>query len=134
MGHPRRTIGTRGKVLREEAADFRERIEHVGECSRANPAQVRFELGECHLNRVQVWAVWWQEQEPASGFAHGFGSDGILVRGQVIQDDDSTGSQFWYQHLFDVSGESVAIHRPLDDPRCNQCIGTEACDEGLCSP
>ena len=72
--------------------------------------------------------------KPASSFAHGFGGSGVLVCGEVVQDDDGSRLQFRDQHLLDVSRESFAIHRAFDDPRCDQRFGAEACDEGLCSP
>ena len=121
-------------MRREDTADFRESVEHIGEGSRADSAQVRFEFGECHLDWVQVGAVGRQEQEPASGFAHGFGGGGIPVRGEVVQDDNGARFEFWYQHLFDVGGKGLTIHRALDDPGCNQRVGAEACDEGLRAP
>ena len=92
----------------------------------------------CHAGanhtRVQVLAVWRQEQEPASGFAHGFGCSGILVRREVVQDHDGARLQFRDQHLLDISRKGFAIHRPLNDPRGDQRIGAKACDEGLCAP
>jgi hypothetical protein len=33
--------------------------------------------------------------------------------------------------LRDVGLKGGAVHRPLDDPRCDQGIGAEACDVGL---
>ena len=38
-----------------------------------------------------------REEEPASGFAHGFGSGDILGRREVVQDDNRFGVQFWDQ-------------------------------------
>jgi len=72
--------------------------------------QVRLELREGHLDRVQVWTVWWQEQEPASGFAHGFGGSGILVCGEVVQNDDGAWLQFRKQDLRDVGRKGFAVH------------------------
>ena len=40
-------------VRGEEVAYFRESAEHVGKCSRPYPVQVRLELREGHLDRVQ---------------------------------------------------------------------------------
>lgn len=105
-------------------------MEHVCEGPSADPAQVRFELGERHLNGVQIGTVRWQEQESASGLAQGFGSVGNRVRGQIIEDDNGTGFQFWYQHLLNVCRKSCAIHRALDNPRCDQRVSAETCDEG----
>lgn len=85
--------------------------------------QVGLEFGERHFYRVQIWAVGRQEQESATGIAHGFGRINILVRGEFVQNDDGSGLQFWCQHLFDVDGEGWAVHCALDDPGCHHRIG-----------
>lgn len=72
-----------------------------------------FEFGEGHFYRVQVWAVGWQEQEPAACIAHGLGGVSILMRGEVVQDNDGSGFQFWGQYFFDVSREGGPSIAPL---------------------
>lgn len=109
-------------------------MEHFGEGPCADPAQVRFELRECHLDRVQVGAVARQEEEPARRVAPCLGSGGAFVGGKVVEDDNGSGFQFWYQHLLDLGCECFAIHRAFDDPRCNQRVRAEACDEGVLAP
>ena len=52
---------------------------------------VRFELGERHFDRVEIGTIWRQEQEPASGSAQCFFCLGILVGGEVVQNDDGSG-------------------------------------------
>jgi len=121
-------------VRRKEVADFGDGFEHLGEGACPDATQVSFELGERHLNWVQVGAIRGQEQEPASGLSHGFGRGGIFVGGEVVQDDDCSRLQFWYLHLCDVSRESCAIHRAFDDPWRDQSIRRQARDKGLCPP
>lgn len=56
------------------------------------------------------------------------------MRGEVVQDDNGARFELWYQHLLDVGLKGFAIHCALDDPRRNQRVGAEACDESLCTP
>jgi len=99
-----------------------------------DPSQVRFQLGEGHLDRVEVRAVGRQEQEPASGLAHDFVGSDILVRGEVVQNDYGARFKFRHQNLLNVRSKGFAIHGTLDDPRCNQCIRCQTSDERLRSP
>lgn len=48
----------------EEGADFAERVDNGVEGSGADPAQVGLQLGEGHLDGVEVGAAGGQRQEP----------------------------------------------------------------------
>lgn len=48
------------------------------------------ELGEGHLDRVEVGTEERQEQEPRADVAYGFGSTGALVARQVVENDHVT--------------------------------------------
>lgn len=54
----------------------------------------------------------------------------VLVCGKVVQDNNGTRFEFWYQHLLDIGCKGFAIHRTFDDPGCDHRVGAEACDEG----
>jgi hypothetical protein len=77
-------------------------------------AQAVLELGEEHLDRVQVRRVLRQEEElgarspedPSDGAAH--------VRTEVVHDDDVAGAQGRDKDLVDVKAESFAIDRAID--------------------
>jgi len=121
-------------LRRVEIADFGDCLKHVGKCSGTDPPEVSLEFREGHFDWVQVGAVWRQEQEPAPSLPHRLSRGGVLVGGEVVENDDGSGGQFWDEHLGDISRESRTVHRALDHPRRNHGIGGEPCDERLRSP
>ena len=92
------------------------------------------EFGECHFDRVQVWRIGGQEQEPALlPFQQVRGLE-ALVGGQIVEDDDGAGLKDGGKPGFDAGGEGGAIHRGLDHPRGDQCATGQTRDEGLGLP
>ena len=58
----------------------------------------------------------------------------VTVGGQVIADDNCAGLDLGDQHLADGGGKGGAVHRALDDPRCDPCILGQARDQRLGPP
>lgn len=58
----------------------------------------------------------------------------VPVGGQVVEDDDRAWGDLRNQYLADVGGECGAIHCPLDDPRSDQRVLCQTCDQSLGSP
>ena len=71
--------------------------------------EVGLELGEGHLDRVEIGAVGRQEAQlgpgPVDGLAHG----GTAVGGGVVHHHDVAGLERRHQHLFDVGQEGSAM-------------------------
>lgn len=118
----------------EHVTDVAECFEHCVEGSGSNAPQVRFELGERHFDRIEVWAVSGQEQEPAALFSQGLGGAGTFVSGQIVKDHDSSGIERRGQLGFDVSVEGWAVHGSLDHPRRDQGVLRQPGDECLRAP
>ena len=95
---------------------------------------VRLELGEGHLDGVQVGAVWGQEQEPGAMVLEDAGGLGALVDGQVIEDHDVAPGQGRGELGFDPQVEGGAIHRLVDDPWRAEPVAAQAGDERLRVP
>jgi hypothetical protein len=51
------------------------------------------ELGEDLLDRIEVWAVGWQEQQAHASGPDRVSDSGFLVAGQVVEDDDVAGRE-----------------------------------------
>lgn len=64
------------------------------------------------------------------------GLRGLLVAmgREVIEDDDGARRDLGDQHLADVGGKDGAVHYTLDDPRSDQGILCQACDQRLGAP
>jgi len=95
---------------------------------------VGFELGERHLDGVQVRAVGRQEQHPgALGLDGGFGI-GTFVGGQIVEDDDVAFRQSWCQLGFNPGIEDDPVHRLIDDEGRGQAPMAQSGDKGLGFP
>lgn len=93
-----------------------------------------FEFGEGHLDRVQVRAVWREEEEPCpSLFEDGFGLL-AFVAGQVIEDDHVTALERRGQLGFNIGFKDRPVHGTVNDPRSGQAVMAQGGDEGLRSP
>lgn len=71
------------------------------------------ELGEHHLDGVEIRAVGRQEQEMGSGLADGLAGIGSLMASQIIEDDDVTRRQGGDEDLLDPGSEGGAIDRAV---------------------
>ena len=73
-----------------------------------------FEFGEDLLDRIEVGAVWRQEQK-ARTFGPDSGPDGgLLVAGEVVEDDDVTFAERRAQLLLDPLGKARTIDRLIE--------------------
>ena len=73
---------------REEIADFADCSPEFIDGSCGSFSQVGLELGEGHLDRVEVGAVGRQEQKPCALFADERLGFRAFVAGQIVEDDD----------------------------------------------
>jgi hypothetical protein len=95
---------------------------------------VGFEFGEGHFDRIEIWAVWRQEEEPAALDLQDFGGFGAFVDAEVVQNDDGAGCDGWGELGCDVAVKGFTVHGALDDPRRNQAVCRQARDKGLGIP
>lgn len=79
--------------------------------------QQQLELGEDLLDRVQVWAVGRQEQELGTRGVDSLSDRGALVAAQVVHDNNVPGLEGRHQELLHISGEELAVDRPVEDAR-----------------
>ena len=119
------------------ALGFRDILEDAGDGvaygvlgSGGGLAQPMLELGEEHLDRVQVGRVLRQEEEPGAGGADGLPDRGALVRAEVVHDDDVAGPQRRHQHPLDVEPEAVAVDRAVEEPGGLDAVTAQRGEEG----
>ena len=97
-------------------------------------AQERFELGKDLLDRIEVWRVRRQEEEPGAGAADRL-SDGLaLVTAEIVHDHDVSRQKRRGQDLFDIGKEACAVDRSVDHARSFEPVGAQCRQEGQRSP
>jgi hypothetical protein len=74
-----------------------------------------FGLGKDLLDRIQIRAVWWQEQEAGANAADRVADGWPLVAAQIVHDDDVAGRKCRHKELLDILGEGLAIDRLIED-------------------
>jgi hypothetical protein len=89
-----------------------------------------FELCEEHLDRVEVWRVFGEEEELGAGSPESLPDGAAPMGSEIIHDDDVAWSQGRDEDLVDVLAEGLAIDRALDEPRCLDTIMAKGGEEG----
>ena len=89
-----------------------------------------FQFGEDLLDRIEVWAVGWQEQQARASGPDCVSDGGFFVAGQVVEDDDVTGRERGAELLFDPLGEAGAIDRLIEDEGRVDPVAAQGGDEG----
>ena len=77
------------------------------DCALGSFTQVRLELGERLLDRVEVGAVGRQEQQVGAGGLDDIANGLPFVAGQIIHDDDVAGRELGHQDLGHVGSKGV---------------------------
>jgi len=93
-----------------------------------------FELGKGHFDRVEIWTVWRQEQEPCAALLQDRLCFATLVAGEVVENDDIARLQCWSELGLDIGVKDRPVHGSVDDPRRGHAITPQAGNKGLCSP
>src|SRR5665213_374228 len=85
-------------------------------------AQSRFQLRECHFDRIEVRRVGWQITYFSADRFDRLANAVDLVGAQVIHEDDIAFAQRGREHLLNISEERWPIHRAVNDIRRRQAI------------
>ena len=82
-------------------------------------------LGEDLLDRVQVRAVGWQEEQMGTGPASG-APDGLpFVAAEIVEHDDVAPSQRWGGELLDPGAEEGAVDRAVEHAGRDDAVGAQ---------
>jgi len=92
-------------------------------------AHEMFELGKDLFDRVEVWAVGRQEQQPGSDTADGLAYGGPFMAAQIVHDDDIARRQRGDQALLDIIGEDLAVDRLVEHARRIDPVASQCCEE-----
>ena len=93
-----------------------------------------FEFREGHLNRVEIRAVGWQEQEPCSSFPEYLCGGFTFVSREIVENDNIAGFEEWSELGLNVGVESYPVDRPIDNPGSDKPFALQASNQGLGAP
>jgi len=102
--------------------------------SRRFCAQMGFELGEGHLDGVEVGTIGRQEQDQGAPCLNGLLGGLALVCRQIIHDDDVAFGEGRREFFLHIGLEDAPVHRGIDDEGCGEPIAAQAGHEGLGHP
>ena len=120
--------------VREQIADVSDRVPELIVGSGGGFPEQRLELGECHFDWIEVWAVRRQEQKPCTDVVQGAGGTGAFMTGQVVKNDNIASTQRRHQLGCDVEIEHLRVHSPVEDPGCVHPVMAQRSDKGLGAP
>src|SRR4051794_39553029 len=83
-------------------------------------------FGEHHLDRIEVGAVWRQEQQLSSGGLDGLANGWDLVDRKGVHHDDVIELQRGNEHLLDIGHDNLRINRTVEYVRRDHAIFAQA--------
>lgn len=92
------------------------------------------ELGEDLLDRIEVGAIWRQEQELGASAADCLADSGPFVTAEIVHDDDVAGRERRHEELLDIIGEALAVDRLVEHARRVDPVAAERREEGHRTP
>jgi hypothetical protein len=82
---------------------------------------------------LEVGRVARQEEQLGAGGADQLSNGLPFVRAQIVHDDDISGAQGGDEELLDVSAETDAVDRPIDDAGRVDPVAAQGRQEGQCA-
>src|SRR6478735_29925 len=92
------------------------------------------ELCEGHFDRIEVWTVGRQEQDPGAACQDCLFGHRALVSTQVVEDDDIALLKCRGELRLDIGLEDASVHRLVDNKRRRQAMTSQPGAEGLGLP
>ena len=92
--------------------------------------EVGLELGEGHLDRVEIGAVGRQEAELGPDPVNGLADGGAAVGGKVVHYHDVAGLERWHLHLVYVGEEGGPMHGAVEHHGGGRSAQPQCAEEG----
>ena len=92
--------------------------------------EVGFQLGEDHLDRVQIRTVGRQKQKVGAGLPNGLAGALAFVASEVVDNHDVARLEPRNETLLHPGREQIAVDRAVEDAGCHDGVMPEAADEG----
>ena len=119
---------------REECERGGGECDDVVEGARPHGPEEGFQLGERHLDRIEVGTVGRQKADSRAGRLDRRADLGLLVDGEIIEDDDIPRLERRCQHLLHVRAKADGVDRPIEDGRRREPIGAQRGDDRVRLP
>ena len=91
------------------------RLDEFVECSRLQGANELFELREHQLDRIQIWRVRWQVDDPGPRRFNDVHGSGALVAGEVVHHQQISRLQDRSQQPVTETGKARCVHGAIED-------------------
>ena len=98
--------------------------------ARGGFSQGGLELGEGHLDGIEVGRIGRQIQQAGTSVLNALAHALDLVCGEIVHDDDIARLELWRQNLFDIGEEGGAMHRAIEQHRRAQAVQAQPSGEG----
>ena len=97
-------------------------------------AHQMLELGEDLFDRIEIGAVWRQEQELGASATDRFADGRPFVTAQIVHDDHVAGRECRHEELLDIVFEALAVDRLVEHAWGVDPIAAERREEGHRAP
>lgn len=103
-------------------------------CSLRSFAHQMLKLGKDLLDRIEIGAIWRQEQELGPSATDRLADGGPFVAAQIVHDDDIAGRKRRHEELLDILSEALAVDRLVEHARSIDPVAAECRKEGQGAP
>ena len=90
--------------------------------SHGSLAQESFELGQGHLDRIEVGRVLRQVTQCSARSFYGFAHAGDVISREIVDDDHVVAFKRGHQALFQIGQESRAVERAIEHERRHDLV------------
>lgn len=90
----------------------------------------RLQLGEGHLDRVEVGAVGREVEQPGAHGLNALADAANLVGRQVVEHDGVAGLEGWGERVGHIGAEGLPVHRTVEHPRCGDAVAAQGRRDG----
>jgi hypothetical protein len=124
----------RAFIRHEERERRRHQLADVVEGARPGGAEERLQFREHLFDRIEVRTVRWEKPQDRTRLLNRDADFGLLVGGEVVEDDDVAGSERRHQDLLDIRAKRGAVHRAIEHGRGRQLGGAQRRDHRVRLP
>jgi hypothetical protein len=119
---------------REESERGGSEPRDVIEGARSRGTQERFQLGERHLDRIEVGTVGRQKSDLRTGGLDGRAHRWLFVDGEIVEHHDIASAERRDQHLLHVGPKAGVVDWPIEHGRCRDSGGPQRGDDRVRLP